>query len=272
MAAGRAYDARLTLARALMATGDTDAATRELTQLTADAPHDPVPATLLARVELDRGDAAAARQLAARALDAAPADPAALLVAGQAALAARDEAAAEPLLARALAAQPSLDAATLLAQLYVRRRDFDRARGVFESVAKAYPDAAAPRTGAAIVLDAAGRSADARASYEQAIARDPNDPVAAYALARLYTNEPANLQSAVTLAQTAAAGAPNEAQVHDALGWAYFKTGRLRSAADELERAVSMNPADAGFRGHLAEVKRAIDAESKASKATSTGP
>jgi tetratricopeptide (TPR) repeat protein len=264
-AAGSAYDARLTLARALIATGDADSARAQLTALAKDAPRDPAPATLLGRIELEAGDVAAARQDAARALDAAPDDPAALLIGGHAALTAGDAHAAEPLLARAFAAQPSLEAATLLAQVYVSRHDFDRARSVFDAVAKSYPDAAAPHTGAAIVLEAAGRAADARAAYEQAIARDPNDPVAAYALARIYTSDPLMVDSAVTLAQTAAAGAPAEPQVHDVLGWAYFKTGRLQSAVDELERAVSMKPDEASYRAHLTEAKRAVAAESKTS-------
>jgi tetratricopeptide (TPR) repeat protein len=264
-AAGSSYDARLTFARALMATGDTDSARGQLTALAKDAPRDATPAALLARLDLDAGDAAAARQDAARALSAAPDDPAALLVGGRAAFAAGDPAAAEPLLSRAFAAQPSLDAATLLSQIYVSRRDFDRARSMFDAVAKSYPEAAAPHTGAAIVLEAAGREADARAAYEQAIAREPNDPVAAYALARIYTRDPQMVDSAVTLAQTAVAGAPAQAHVHDALGWAYFKTGRLQSAVDELQRAVSMKPEEASYRAHLAEANRAVEAESKAS-------
>ncbi|HZT75044.1 MAG TPA: tetratricopeptide repeat protein [Vicinamibacterales bacterium] len=259
--AGDAYDARLTRAQALVATGDTDSARTDLAALAAERPKDPTPVTLLARLELDAGDVAAARQHAAQAIAAAPNDPTAVLIAGRAALADHDTAAAEPLLARALAAQPSLDAATDLAQLYVARRDFDRARALFESIARAYPDAAAPRTAEGIVLEKAGRTAEARAAYEQAIARDPTDPVASYALARMYTDDPNMVESAVTLAQTAAAGAPADADVHATLGWAYYKTGRLRSASDELERAVSLDPKDETYRTHLAEVKQALAKE-----------
>ncbi len=261
--AGSAYDARLTYAQALVATDQTDEARTTLEQLAEEKPTDPTPLTLLARLELDAGDAAAARQHASRALTAAPNDPAALLVAGRAALTDGDQAAAEPLLTRAMSAQPSLDAATDLAQIYVARRDFDRARTVFEAIARSYPDAAAPRTGEGIVLEKAGRTSEARAAYEQAIARDPNDPVASYALARLYAADPAMVESAVALAQVAAAGAPTQPDVHDTLGWAYYKSGRLRSAADELERAVSLAPGDTGYRAHLAEVKRALATETR---------
>lgn len=261
--AGPAYDARLTLAQALVATGETGLATAELTQLSTERPRDPVPLTLLARLELQAGVAAAARSHATQALAAAPNDLGAMLVAGQAALAVGDGSAAEPLLARALTAHPSLDAATDLAQLYVGRHEFARALALFESIARANPDAAAPRTAEGIVLEKAGRTADARAAYEQAIARDPNDTVASYALARMYTNDPATVDSAVALAQTAAAGAPTQPDVHDTLGWAYYKTGRLRSAADELERALSLAPNNATYRAHLAEVTRALAADAR---------
>lgn len=260
-AAGSAYDARLTLARALLATGDTTSARAELNRLQSDDSHDPAPAILLARLDLDAGDAAAARAHAEHAVAAAPNDATALLIAGESALAADDPQGAEPLLARAVTAQPSFDGATLLAQLYVQRRDYERAQKLFDSLARRYPDAAAPHTAAGIVLEAAGRQADARAAYEQAITLDPNDPVAAYSLARMYTADPSKLESAVSLAQTAAVGAPDRPDVHDALGWAYFKTGRLRSAADELERAVALGPQNAGYKQHLAEVRRALDAE-----------
>ena len=260
-AAGTAYDARLTLARALLATGDTERARAELVGLQGVNPNDAEAAILLARVELEAGDVAAAREHAARASAAAPNDPAALLIAGEAALAAHDAAAAEPLLTRAVTAQPSFDGATMLAQLYVARGELDRAEKLFVSLARRYPDAAGPHTAVGIVLEAAGRSADARKAYEEAVALDPDDPVAAYNLARMYTADPAKVDSAVALAQTAAVGAPGHPEVHDTLGWAYFKTGRLRSAADELERAVSLRPQDAGYKQHLAEVRKALETE-----------
>ena len=260
--AGPAYDARLTGARALVASGETDEARTALTALTEERSRDPEPAILLARLNLASGDVSAARVYANRAVAAAPNDPDAELTAGRAALAAGDIGAAEPLLSRAVEARPSPDAATLLAQLYIGRRDFERARTLFDAIARRFPDAAAPHTAAGIILEAAGHPADARAAYEQAIARDPNDSVASYGLARMYVDDPATAESAVSLAQTAAAGAPAEPGVHDTLGWAYFKTGRLQSAADELERAVALDPSDATYRGHLADVRHAIAAES----------
>jgi len=51
--------------------------------------------------------------------------------------------------------------------------------------------------------------------------------------------------------------------VHDTLGQAYQKTGRLRSAVAELERAVAIDGANAAYRAHLDEAKRALAVESE---------
>jgi tetratricopeptide (TPR) repeat protein len=267
-AAGSGFEARVTLARALVATGDEPRARAELARLAAERPRAPEPAILLATLDLNKGDAAAARQHADRALAAAPDSADALLVAGQAALAADDAAAAESLLARAAARNPSsFDANTLLAQLYVSRGEHDRARSMFDSLTSRYPSAAAPRTASGIILDATGHPAEARAAFEQAIALDPGDSVAAAYLARFYVADPARADEALALARTAAAAAPDEPDVHDTLGWAYYKTGRLRPAAAELEQALLLKPNDATYRQHLDEVRRALESERKESVA-----
>jgi cellulose synthase operon protein C len=262
-AAGTAYDARLTLARALVGDGQQAAARAELARLVAEGPRSPEPIVLLARLDLDRGDFAGARQQATRALALKPDSPDALVIAGQASLALNDTAGAEQFLSRAVARTASFDATTMLAQVYVMRGELPRAQKMFEDLARAHPEASAPKTATGIILEAVGRPAEARVAYEQAIALDPNDAVASFNLARIYTNDPAKIESAVALAQTAAAGAPAEPDVHDTLGWAYFKNGKLRSAAAELERAVTLDPQDASFKQHLAEVRRALDAETK---------
>jgi tetratricopeptide (TPR) repeat protein len=262
-AAGPAYDARLTLARALVGDGQESAARAELARLQAANPRSADPVILLARLDLDRGDFPAARQEATRALAVVPDSPDALVIAGQAALALNDTASAEQFLSTAVARTASFDATTMLAQVYVMRGELPRAQKMFEDLSRAHPDASAPRTATGIILEAAGRQNEARLAYEQAIALDPNDAVASFNLARLYTNDPAKIESAIALARTAASAAPAEPDVHDALGWAYFKKGDLQSAADEIARAVTLNPQEGSYRQHLAEVRRALDAEAR---------
>ncbi|HZR22907.1 MAG TPA: tetratricopeptide repeat protein [Vicinamibacterales bacterium] len=263
LAAGDSYDARLTLARALVANGNDDSAREQLTRLESQNPKDAEPIVLLAKVNLSEARFDAARQEAVRALALAPESVDALMIAGQASLATNDMAGAEEYLAKAAARVPSFAATTMLAQVYVSRGELPRAQKMFDDLAQAHPNAAGPYTASGIILEAAGKPAEARVAYERALALDSKDAVASYNLARMYTNDPSRIDFAVMLAQTAAVAAPGEPEVHDALGWAYFKKGNLRSAADELERAVTMSPKDDSYREHLAEVRRALDAEAK---------
>ena len=240
--AGPDLDARLTLARALIADGQHARARAELQRLEASHAGSPEPAILLGSLELGAGAVPAARAHAARALTIAPDASDALLLAARGALAANDRAAAEQHLLRAVAADPaSFDGHAMLADLYVSRGDVDRARVTLEQLAARQPDAAAPRTALGIVLEAAGRPADARARYEQALTIDPKEPIASNNLARLYAADDTRIDRALELARTAVAKMPGDADAHDTLGWVAFKARRLSLAASALERAVALN-------------------------------
>ncbi|HEY7290942.1 MAG TPA: tetratricopeptide repeat protein, partial [Vicinamibacterales bacterium] len=64
-----------------------------------------------------------------------------------------------------------------------------------------------------------------------------------------------------------AAQLPEQADVHDTLGWAYFKAGRLRSAVAELERAASLDARQSSYQQHLEEARRALAVELQQNKA-----
>jgi tetratricopeptide (TPR) repeat protein len=263
--AGTDVGARLTLARALIADGQTARARTELMRLDASNAGSPEPAILLGSLDLDGGAVPAARAHAARALTIAPTATEALLLAGRAASAANDKAAAEQYLARAAASAPaSFESHAMLADVYASRGDFERARTTLEQFADRQPDTAAPRTALGIVLEAAGRPSDARVRYEQALTIDPKDPIASNNLARIYAADDTKVDRAIELARTAVARLPNDPDVHDTLGWAAFKAGRLSLAASELERAVALNGKDATYQNHLAEVRQAILDEARA--------
>jgi tetratricopeptide (TPR) repeat protein len=256
--------ARLTLARALIADGQIGRARNELAQLDAANPPSPEPAILLGSIDLAAGHVPAARDHAARALSIAPKSSEALVLAARAAIATGDRPAAEQYLTRAIASDPaSFESHTMLADLYASRRDFDRARTTLEQFAQRQPDAAAPQTALGIVLEAAGRPADARARYEQALTIDPKDPIASNNLARLYAPDDAKVERAIELARTAVAKLPEDADVHDTLGWVAYRAGRLSLAASELERATILDPNDVTYRRHLTEVRQAIAEEAR---------
>jgi Flp pilus assembly protein TadD len=264
-AAGRSFDARLTLARALAADGQVARARIELARLAAEHQSSPAPAILRGSIELANGGLAQAREHASRALALAPDAPDALMLAARIAIASNDAADAERQLTRAIAVSPStFDAHAMLAHVYASRGDLDRARTTLEQFATRQPNDAAARVALGIVLEAAGRPAEARVRYEQALALQPGEPVAANNLARLYVTEDAKVGQAVELARNAVAGLPDDADAHDTLGWVAFRAGRLSLAASELERAVALNGNEPIYRSHLKDVRDAIEAEAAA--------
>jgi tetratricopeptide (TPR) repeat protein len=265
--AGPNPEARLTLARALIADGQVERARSELRRLQSENVKSAEPSVLLGSLDLERGDLPAARAQAMQALTVAPQSVDALLLAARLAMAADDQQAAETYLSQVIERDPaSFDGHTLLSQIYASRREFDRARATLESLAAHAPQSAEARTAVGLVLQAAGRDADARNWYEQAITLQPDEPIAAQKLARLYASDGSNPDAAVRLGQIAATRLPNEAEVHDTLGWAYYRAGRLRLALPEIERAIALDPNVPEYRKHLNEVRRARAEEEAADK------
>jgi len=256
--AGAAYDARITLAKALASDGQLERARVELAQLEASYPSSFEPAILLGTLDLEDGDIPSAQTQSQRALALRPSSVDALLLSAEAALAADDLSTAEQMIVRARTLDPSsFEAATLHSQMAMNRRDFAGARAILEGLARRQSNVAAPRTAIGIVLEAEGKTKEARGWYEQAIALDPNDARAANNLARIYAADPAMADRAVRLAQSAVSAMPNDAMAHDTLGWAYYKVGNLSQASTELERAAALDPANRDFQKHLDEVRAA---------------
>ena len=56
---------------------------------------------------------------------------------------------------------------------------------------------------------------------------------------------------ALSLAQSAKQPAPDEAEVREVLGWAYYKLGVYPSAASELEYCTRKNPGNVACQYHL---------------------
>src|SRR3954464_13757353 len=105
-AAGQSIDARLTLARALIADGQTPRARTELVRLSGDEASAVDASILLGGLELSAGAVPQAKAYAERALVQAPDAPEALVLAARTATASHDSAAAERYLARAIAVAP----------------------------------------------------------------------------------------------------------------------------------------------------------------------
>jgi tetratricopeptide (TPR) repeat protein len=98
--------------------------------------------------------------------------------------------------------------------------------------------------------------AKAEDAYQKALGIRRDDPVAACNLAYVMVESGANLDVALSLAQTARRGLPQSPDVADTLGWIYYQKGAYHSAVDSLREALKLardsTPADnSRFHYHL---------------------
>ena len=79
-------------------------------------------------------------------------------------------------------------------------------------------------------------------NYKKALEKDPNTIIAANNLAWLYAvTGKGNLDEAVKLAQSVVQKNPNVAGFVDTLGWVYYKKTLYGAAAEQLQKAVTLD-------------------------------
>jgi len=155
----------------------------------------------------------------------------------------------------------SLDAWELLQRglsHFYRANDIDRAEAtrLFREAIALDPEFATPHAYLAYALwasrsvalghaeDTAKALASARASAEQAVSLDPNEPMAHFALGRVhgFTGE---TEMAIAEMRTAIAINPNFAWGHYGLGWAYYySAGQAEQALPHFDAALRLSPRD----------------------------
>lgn len=279
--------ATLQLARALAASQRVAEARRTLAPLVAEAPDDPVLIAEQGRFAMAAGDLPAARTAFERLLETSPSstealegliavdaragrmenavervgariadrpdDPRLRVMAARLDLARNRPEAAEASLREAIARDPAnLEASVLLGQLYASRGEIDRAREEFRKLAALRPDsAAAARTMLGMLDQMQGRTAEATTNYEQALEADANALVAANNLAWLYA-EQGRLDEAQRLAERAVKRLDTRPEVHDTLGWIYYRKNLPTRAIASFERSLRLAPRNATYTYHLA--------------------
>ena len=92
---------------------------------------------------------------------------------------------------------------------------------------------------------------EAEKAYEATLAVDGHAAVAANNLAWLYLESNRNLDQALQLAQTAKAALPDEPNVNDTLGWAYYKKALYPQALEALQHSVEKDPTNVSAQYHL---------------------
>lgn len=175
-----------------------------------------------------------------------------LALAAQAHIADGDRAKAEQLLRRAVEIDPRFAAGyTMLAQLYMRQGRLDEARAEFEGLAKRSSSAVAARTMVGMLLEAQGKRDEARRSYETTLNGTQDAPVAANNLAYIYAEQGINLDIALQLATSAKQGLPDDPDVDDTIGWIYVKKDLPALAIKPLEESLKKRPGNAEVLYHL---------------------
>jgi len=106
----------------------------------------------------------------------------------------------------------------------------------------------------------AGRDREAIPWLEEAVEREPDNPLLLNDLGYLYADRGIQLPRAVLLLERAAARSPRDGNILDSLGWAYYRQGRLQEALPLLERAARRRR-DPVILDHLTTVRQALDAQ-----------
>lgn len=135
-----------------------------------------------------------------------------------------------------------LAAYSALGALFVNTNQQERAIAEYQKIVERRPDNAAAYTLIGM-LETNRQNIDAAIdNYRKALTRDENAIFAANNLAWLYAEYgKGNLDEAVRLAQGIVQTHPEVASFADTLGWVYYKKGLYGAAAEQLQKAVTID-------------------------------
>lgn len=187
------------------------------------------------------------------------------------------EAAAE--FRKLLADNPNIDASTKelwylrLGETLRRSNDQNGAMTAFTKAGELGPKHAASKLEIGMLLEAEGKSEEARKAYEQVLTIEPDNPVALNNLAYAKADSGTDLDGALAIAQKARNKAPQDPNVLDTLGLIYLKKDLLDDSLRVLNDIVVRSPSNPTYRLHLAmalykkgdhvKAKRELDAASQ---------
>ena len=168
------------------------------------------------------------------------------------------------------------EAVMLFTRIEVQRGQTANAISVWEQWLNTHPNDAGAFAVLGMLEESSGKLADAEAHYRKSLAIQPQQPLAANNLAYQMLESGANVDVALTLAQTARQGMPDSPTTADTLAWAYYYKGAYDFARDLLETAVKAEPNDAAMQYHLGMVyeklKDTSDARVHLTRAISLDP
>jgi tetratricopeptide (TPR) repeat protein len=129
-----------------------------------------------------------------------------------------------------------------LGSLFVNTQQTERAIAEFKEITQRRPDDQAAYTMIGMLEDSRKNYDAAVENYKKALDKDPNAVIAANNLAWLYAaTGKGNLDEAVKLAQSVVQKNPNVPGFIDTLGWVYYKKSLYAAAAEQLQKAVTLD-------------------------------
>ena len=129
-----------------------------------------------------------------------------------------------------------------LGALFINTKQEDRAISEYQKIVQVRPDNPVAYTMIGMLQDGRKNYDAAADNYKKALEQDANSTIAANNLAWLYaTTGKGNLDEAVKLAQGVVQRNPNTAGFVDTLGWVYYKKNLYAAAAEQLQKAVSLD-------------------------------
>jgi tetratricopeptide (TPR) repeat protein len=138
-------------------------------------------------------------------------------------------------------------------ETYRRKGDLSNAINALQEGRKFLPDNPIILGTLAMVLDQAGRYAEAKQVYLATIKLDPNNAVSLNNLAFLMAENNGDLDQALTMAQRAKQLLPNLPEVSDTLGSIYLRKHLSTDAVDIFKDLVTRVPTSSTYHFHLAK-------------------
>ncbi len=195
---------------------------------------------------------AGARSVWSSALTAEPKSPALLLVAAKVYVQSGDLPSAERALRQAIDRAPiNTEPYVLLGEIYRSQGRLDTARVEMDAAVEANPSNVPARTMAAMLVHAQQKPDEAKRRYLELLNIEPQAAVAANNLAWIYAEEKQNLDEALELAQRAVDQMVDYPEAWDTLGWVYYRKQLPILAVEPFEKALAKDPNNATFHYHL---------------------
>jgi len=157
------------------------------------------------------------------------------------------------LLERPLVELNESDVRYALAQLYVKKKDWQQAEIECYKVLEKNPNDSNAHFYLGYIYNESAKADSAIKEFSRAIEIDPNNSLALNCLSYLYAQRGEQLDYALSLAQKALEFDPANGAYLDTLGWVYFKKGDLENALRYLENA-SVLSKDSEIYEHLGDV------------------